>query len=76
MKLLLMVSLAYAFLLSLLDPEMKPLRQRLLQRFCPRTGKRSRETPTPLYRLRLALSRLFAAHLPNFTHYHSYQSLG
>jgi hypothetical protein len=53
--LLLRVSLAYAFLLSLLGPEWTPLRSALLQRFCPRTGKRSRTTPTPLYRLHIAL---------------------
>lgn len=41
LKLLQMVSLAYAFLLSLLDPELKQLREALLKAFCPRTGKRS-----------------------------------
>lgn len=55
LKLLLMVSLAYAFLLSLLDPELRWLRDALLKRFCPRTGKRSREASTPLYRLRAAI---------------------
>ena len=59
LKLLLIVSLAYAFLLSLLDPLLKPLRDLLLQRFCPRTGKRSRDSPTPLYRVRTALSYLW-----------------
>jgi hypothetical protein len=59
LKLLLIVSLVYAFLLSLLDPILKPLRDLLLQRFCPRTGKRSRVTPTPLYRIRTALSYLW-----------------
>ena len=59
LKLLLIVSLAYAFLLSLLDPLLKPLRDILLQRFCPRTGKRSRESPTPLYRIRTALIYLW-----------------
>lgn len=59
LKLLLIVSLAYAFLLSLLDPLLKPLRDLLLKRFCPRTGKRSRDSPTPLYRLRTALSYLW-----------------
>lgn len=58
LKLLLIVSLAYAFLLSLLDPLLKPLRDLLLQRFCPRTGRRSRDSPAPLYRLRTALSWL------------------
>jgi hypothetical protein len=59
LKLLLIVSLVYAFLLSLLDPLLKPLRDILLKRFCPRTGKRSRDSPTPLYRLRTALSYLW-----------------
>jgi hypothetical protein len=59
LKLLWMVSLAYAFLLSLLDPELKTLREALLRRFCPRTGKRSREVSTPLYRLRTAICFLF-----------------
>jgi hypothetical protein len=55
LKLLQMVSLAYAFLLSLLDPELKELRDALLKAFCPRTGKRSRDASTPLYRLRTAI---------------------
>jgi hypothetical protein len=59
LKLLLIVSLVYAFLLSLLDPLLKPLRDILLKRFCPRTGKRSRDCPTPLYRIRTALSYLW-----------------
>lgn len=58
-KLLLMASLAYAFLLTLLRPEAAALRETLLRHFCHRTGKRSREAPTPLYRLRLALSYLW-----------------
>lgn len=70
LKLLMLVSLAYAFLLALLRlPEV--WRQELLRRWCHRTGKRSRETPAPLYRLRLALSRLFHQHPPNFTCYQS-----
>lgn len=59
-KLLLMASLAYAFLLSLLRPELQIQCATLLRRGCPRTGKRSRETPTPLYRLRAALSYLWS----------------
>lgn len=54
-KLLQMVSLAYAFLLGLLDPDLHALREALLRGFCPRTGKRSREVSTPLYRLRAAI---------------------
>lgn len=58
-KLLQIVTLAYAFLLSLLKDELQPLREALLRRFCPRTGKRSREISTPLYRLRAAICFLF-----------------
>jgi hypothetical protein len=65
-KLLLMVSLAYAFLLSLLDPLLKHFRDTLLQRFCPRTGKRSRDSPTPLYRIRIALDYLWLCTGPPF----------
>ena len=70
-KLLLLASLAYAFLVSLLDPTFEPLRTWLLQHWCHRTGKRSREVPTPLYCLRSALSRLWLAYpwppqLPTF----------
>lgn len=59
MKLLFMVTLAYAFLLSLLDGTLSLLREWLLRNYCHRTGKRGRETPAPLYRLRAALSRLW-----------------
>jgi hypothetical protein len=61
LKLLLMVSLAYAFLLQLLQPARRFLCDALLRIACPRTGKRSRETPTPLYRLRIALCALGAS---------------
>ncbi len=63
-KLLLMASLAYAFLLSLLDDAAEPLRAWLLRCWCHRTGKRSRVASTPLYRLRAALSRLWLAYRP------------
>lgn len=63
-KLLLMATLVYAFLLSLLDPALSELRERVLRLWCHRTGKRSRDTPAPLYRLRSALSRLWQAYLP------------
>jgi hypothetical protein len=62
-KFLLIASLAYAFLLSLL-----PLTDSLfclLSTFCHRTGKWSQETLTPLYRLRLALSRLWLTFRPH-----------
>ena len=63
MKFLLIASLAYAFLLSLL-----PLTNflfRLLSTFCHRTGKWSQDTLTPLYRFRLALSRLWLTFRPH-----------
>lgn len=64
LKLLLMASLAYAFLLSLLDEADEELRRWLLRCWCHRTGKRCREAAAPLYRLRWALSRLWLAHPP------------
>lgn len=64
-KLLLMATLVYAFLLRLLDPALSELRERLLRLWCHRTGKRSRDTPAPLYRLRSALSRLWQTYLPS-----------
>lgn len=72
LKLLMLVTLAYAFLLALLRLPREWLCDVLrvwCHRRCHRTGKRSRDTPTPLYHLRLALSRLFAAHPPDFTCY-------
>ena len=61
-KLLLLAALAYAFLVSLLDPSQDLLRTWLLEHWCHRTGKRSRDVPAPLYRLRSALSRLWLAY--------------
>ena len=58
-KLLLMASLAYAFLLTLLDPELHAIRDWLLHHWCHRTGRRSHDTAIPLYRIRSALSRLW-----------------
>jgi hypothetical protein len=57
-KLLLMASLAYAFLLTLLDPDWHAVRDWLLHQWCHRTRRRSHNTTTPLYRIRSALSRL------------------
>lgn len=63
-KLLLMATLVYAFLLSLLDPAREEVRRWLLRCWRHRTGKRSRETPTPLYRLRSALGCLWQEYRP------------
>lgn len=57
LKFLLIASLAYAFLLSLLSNT--DFLFAFLSRYCHRTGKWSREISAPLYRLRLALSRLW-----------------
>jgi hypothetical protein len=65
-KLLLMASLAYAFLLTLLEPFYDPLRVWLLRTFCHRTGWHCRTVKAPLYRLRSALSQLWQQHPPNF----------
>jgi len=59
MKLLQIVALVYAFLLSLLEEKLQNYIQRLLREGCHRTGKRCMNTPTPLYRIRLALANLF-----------------
>lgn len=64
LKLLLMVSLVYAFLLSLLDPAFSLLLERLLRGWCHRSGKRYRQASVPLYRIRSALSRLWLAYRP------------
>jgi hypothetical protein len=63
LKFLLIASLAYAFLLSLL-PDIDFLLA-FLSRYCHRTGKWSREISTPLYRLRLAISRLWLLFRPH-----------
>lgn len=68
-KLLLMVALAHAFLLSLLNPDPLESTNWLLQKFCHRTGKWRQEVLTPLYRLRAALSRLWLTHPPPFLVY-------
>jgi Transposase DDE domain len=59
MKLLQIVALVYAFLLSLLEQNLNDYIHSLLRAGCHRTGKRCRTAPTPLYRIRLALANLF-----------------
>jgi hypothetical protein len=63
LKFLLIASLAYAFLLSLL-PNTDFLFN-FISRYCHRTGKWSQEISAPLYRLRLALSRLWLLFRPH-----------
>lgn len=67
LKLMLMVSLVYAFLLSLLTSGLDDLLAWLLRYWCHRTGKRHRDVSMPLYRLRSALSRLWLHHPPSFS---------
>ena len=62
LKLLLIATLAYDFLLSLLP--LHELCAYLLRFWAHRTGKRCRDASTPLYRLRSALSRLCLAFPP------------
>lgn len=64
-KLMALVALVQAFLYSLLDGNLLTLRERLLDQWCHRTGKRSRMAAAPLYRLRLALSQLWLAYRPS-----------
>jgi Transposase DDE domain len=68
-KLLLISALAYAYLLSFLPILPDSLPKWLLLHLCPRTGKRSRDTPAPLYRLRIALTFLWLFHPPPFFSY-------
>lgn len=67
LKLLGMVMLVYAFLLSFLDPLHQDLVAALLRFKCHRTGKRCQEVQAPLYRLRWALSRLWDDYRPRLT---------
>jgi hypothetical protein len=63
-KLMLILAIVHAFLLSLLAPVFDYLRAWLLDTWCHRTGKRSRSAAAPLYRLRLALCALWLAFRP------------
>lgn len=63
LKFLLIASLAYAFLLSLLA--YTDFLFAFISRYCHRTGKWSRDISAPLYRLRLALSRLWLNFRPH-----------
>jgi hypothetical protein len=63
-KLLLIASLAFAFLLSLLTPVFQMMREQLLDLWCHRTGERYRLAEIPLYRLREAISFLWLTFSP------------
>ena len=56
LKCMMIISLAIDFLLHLLQKGRTVLIQNLLKTWCPRTGNRCRNTSTPIYRVRLALS--------------------
>ena len=65
-KLLLLATLAYAFLLTLLNEGTALLRLWLLRYYAHRTGNQCRTAKLPLTRLRCALSRLWQDWPPNF----------
>jgi hypothetical protein len=65
-KLLLLATLAYAFLLTLLSPCYASLCRWLLRRYCHRTGRHCRQAHAPFARLRLALSRLWQTFPPRW----------
>jgi hypothetical protein len=65
-KLLLLATLAYAFLLTLLAPFYDPLRRWLLRQYCHRTGRHCRQAHAPFARLRLALSRMWQTFPPRW----------
>jgi Transposase DDE domain len=61
LKLLGLVTLAYAFLMEMMGKEKKRARYFLIAYACRRTGTHLREVELPFSRLRLALSRLWLA---------------
>jgi hypothetical protein len=63
-KLMLILALVHAFLLSLMSTALAYFRSWLLSAWCHRTGKRNRSAAAPLYRLRLAISALWYAFRP------------
>src|SRR5258708_34031261 len=65
-KLLLLVTLAYSFLLWMLAPCLLLARSRLLLHWGPRADWRQWTAKLPIYRLRWALSRLWLSHPPSF----------
>jgi len=61
LKLLGMLTLAYAFLMDLMRQESKRARDWLIDYACHRTGEHLREVEIPFTRLRIALSKLWLA---------------
>jgi hypothetical protein len=74
-KMLLVVTLAYGSLLSLLDPCLLLACCWLFVGWCPRADWRLWTAKVPLYRLRWALSRLWQTHPPRFSGCHPYRPL-
>ncbi len=74
-KMLLLVTLAYSFLLSLLACSLSLARSHLLAQWCQRADWRLWTAKAPLYRLRWALSRLWQTHPPRFSNCHPYHPL-
>ncbi|MGH2478988.1 MAG: transposase, partial [Ktedonobacteraceae bacterium] len=74
-KLLLLVTLAYGFLLWTLAPSLFLARSTLLLHWNQRADWRQWKAKLPLYRLRWALSRLWLAHPPSFALCRPYGSL-
>src|SRR5712692_2045246 len=62
LKLLGLLTLAYAFLMELMRKAGRTARDWLISYACHRTGKRLREVESPFTRLRLALSKLWLAY--------------
>lgn len=62
LKLLGLVTLAYAFLMSMMGEDDRAARQWLLDYACHRTGAHLRDVALPFSRLRLALSKLWLAY--------------
>ena len=73
LKMFLLVTLAYGFLLSLLSFPLHLARSHLLRRWCQRADWRQATAKVPLYRLRWALSRLWHRHPPRFAGCHPYR---
>lgn len=67
LKLLLIATLAFMYLIALLHPRHEQLKEWLLRSYCSRTGRRCQRAKVPLYRLRLALSQLWLAFPPRVT---------
>lgn len=66
-KMLLLVMIAYMFLLSMMEEAQKRIVRWLLYHYCHRTGKKQNEQEFPIYRLRWAISRYWQKCPPSFS---------